>query len=100
MGPGEKDESFFRVLGLALMKELQKRQRLPQYKTIEDAAKLLQSAKNVLVVTGAGISTSLGIPDFRSKHTGFYSKLRERGYEEPEEVFELTLFDEDPRYGD
>lgn len=42
------------------------------------------------------ISTSLGIPDFRSKTTGFYSKLREMGFEEPEQVFDIKNFDEDP----
>jgi NAD-dependent histone deacetylase SIR2 len=86
----------YRVLGLAMIRELNKRQRLPQYKTIDDAAKLLNEANNILVVTGAGVSTSLGIPDFRSKNTGFYSKLQERGFQEPEEVFDLHTFDEDP----
>jgi NAD-dependent histone deacetylase SIR2 len=79
-----------------MMRELNKRQRLSQYKTIDDAAKLLNEAKNILVVTGAGVSTSLGIPDFRSKSTGFYSKLQERGFQEPEEVFDLHTFDDDP----
>jgi NAD+-dependent protein deacetylase SIR2 len=95
--PNEPDESFYRLLGIALMKELSKRQKISQYKSIDDAAKALQSAKNVVVVTGAGISTSLGIPDFRSKSTGFYSRLREMGFQEPEEVFDLNHFDEDPR---
>ena len=44
------------------------------------------------------ISTNLGIPDFRSKHTGFYSKLLELGYSEPEEIFNIHNFDEDPTY--
>lgn len=38
----------------------------------------------------------LGIPDFRSKNTGFYSKLQEAGYHEPEQVFDIHNFDEDP----
>lgn len=90
------DESCLRVLGLAMMRELNKRQRLPQYSTIDDAAKLLDSANNILVVTGAGISTSLGIPDFRSKNTGFYSRLQAMGFQEPEEVFDLQTFDDNP----
>jgi NAD+-dependent protein deacetylase SIR2 len=39
---------------------------LPQYTTIEDAADLLFNAENIVVVAGAGISTCVGIPDFRS----------------------------------
>ena len=42
------------------------------------------------------ISTSLGIPDFRSKGTGFYSKLEYLGLSDPQEVFDIDLFREDP----
>lgn len=37
--------------------------------------KLLLGRKNVVVLVGAGISVSSGIPDFRSKETGLYSTL-------------------------
>jgi NAD-dependent histone deacetylase SIR2 len=91
------DENFLPLLGHAIHRELNKRQRLEQYRTIDDAAKLLRERKNIMVITGAGISTSLGIPDFRSKNTGFYSRLLQMGYEEPEQVFDIHNFDEDPR---
>lgn len=51
-----------------------------------------------MVITGAGISTNLGIPDFRSKDTGFYAQLKEQGFDDPQQVFDINLFDEDPRY--
>lgn len=94
--PNDPDESFYELLGRAICRELQKRTRLEQYKTVDDAAKLLRECKNIMVITGAGISTSLGIPDFRSKNTGFYSELRQMGYEDPEEVFNIDNFDENP----
>ena len=42
------------------------------------------------------ISTNLGIPDFRSKDTGFYTKLRNMGFQDPESLFNLEDFDMDP----
>lgn len=85
---------FFRGL---MMYITSKRQKLPHINTIDDAAELLKTRSKILVITGAGISTSLGIPDFRSKDTGFYAKLMEQGFSEPEDVFDIFNFDEDPR---
>lgn len=90
------EDMFMVILGRAIGRAYFKRQKLSQYNTIEDAAKLLRESQNIVVITGAGISTSLGIPDFRSKETGFYTKLLEAGITEPEEVFDIHSFDEDP----
>jgi NAD-dependent deacetylase len=54
--------------------------------TIEDAAELLRKAKRAVVLTGAGMSTPSGIPDFRSEGTGLWSR------EEPLEVASLSTF--------
>ncbi|KAF2761669.1 DHS-like NAD/FAD-binding domain-containing protein [Pseudovirgaria hyperparasitica] len=89
-------DNYFRSLGHLIQRELGRRRALPQYKTIDHAANLLREKKNIIVITGAGISTSLGIPDFRSKTTGFYELLKEQGYYEPEEVFDLDDFDTNP----
>lgn len=75
---------------------MHKRKKLPQYNTIDDAVQLLKEAKNIIVLTGAGISTSLGIPDFRSKGTGLYSKLEHLGLSDPQEVFDIRVFRDDP----
>ncbi|RLN90443.1 hypothetical protein BBJ28_00001302 [Nothophytophthora sp. Chile5] len=40
--------------------------------TLQDVAALLQSSKKIVVLAGAGISVSCGIPDFRSEN-GIYS---------------------------
>lgn len=68
------------------------RKRLSQYHTIDHAVELLQNAKNIVVLTGAGISTSLDIPDFRSDD-GFYNRLSASiGLTTPEEFFSLEFF--------
>ncbi len=53
---------------------------------LEDAAELFRKAKRVVVLTGAGISTPSGIPDFRSEGSGLWSR------DEPLEVASLSTF--------
>ncbi|CAI7665451.1 unnamed protein product [Penicillium pancosmium] len=93
---GAPDESFHPLLAIAISREFSRRRKLPDYNTIDDAVRLLRESKNVIVLTGAGISTSLGIPDFRSKDTGLYSKLEHLGLSDPQEVFDIHVFREDP----
>lgn len=50
------------------------------------AAKLLANAKHAVVLTGAGISTPSGIPDFRSSKNGLWQKHN------PMEVASLSTF--------
>ncbi|KAJ5221715.1 uncharacterized protein N7469_010602 [Penicillium citrinum] len=93
---GAPDEAFRPLLAIALSREFSRRPKLPEYNTIDDAVRLLRESKNIIVLTGAGISTSLGIPDFRSKDTGLYSKLEHLGLSDPQEVFDIHVFREDP----
>ena len=46
---------------------------------------------------GAGISTSAGIPDFRSPDTGIYSNLAHLDLPDPESVFDISFFRTNPR---
>ena len=43
--------------------------------SIEKAASLIKESQNTLVLTGAGMSTESGIPDFRSPKTGLWETL-------------------------
>ncbi|KAJ1324929.1 NAD+-dependent protein deacetylase SIR2 [Microdochium nivale] len=95
---GCDDDAYFQLLTLAMTRELQKRVKLVEHNSVDDAVRLIERARNIIVLTGAGISTSLGIPDFRSKSTGLYSQLEKMGLgiNDPQEVFNIDVFREDP----
>ncbi|XP_049578583.1 NAD-dependent protein deacetylase sirtuin-3 isoform X2 [Syngnathus scovelli] len=57
----------------------------------------LGRCKNVVVVTGAGISTASGIPDFRTPGTGLYANLEAYNVPYPEAIFNVDYFSNDPQ---
>lgn len=97
--PNEDDEvnmmQLIRHLNFAMTKVLATRDRLPHVVNVDDVNSLIKSCSKILVITGAGISTSLGIPDFRSSR-GFYAQVERLGLSDPQEVFDLNLFYADP----
>ncbi|CAF1019541.1 unnamed protein product [Adineta ricciae] len=64
---------------------------------LEAAAEYMSKCSNVVVMAGAGISTSAGIPDFRSPGTGLYSQLEKYNLPFPEAVFHLDFFRTNPK---
>jgi len=48
-------------------------------------------------MTGAGISVSAGIPDFRSPKTGIYDNLQEYDLPYPEALFSIDFFVKKPQ---
>lgn len=53
---------------------------------IQQAGEMLRSARHAVVLTGAGISTPSGIPDFRSQKTGLWER------DDPMRVASLSAF--------
>ncbi|XP_060144682.1 NAD-dependent protein deacetylase sirtuin-2 isoform X1 [Globicephala melas] len=95
-GEGEMDflRNFFsQTLGLGTQKE-----RLLDELTLEGVTRYMQSerCRRVICLVGAGISTSAGIPDFRSPNTGLYANLEKYHLPYPEAIFEIGYFKKHP----
>ncbi|KAK5131196.1 hypothetical protein LTR08_001221 [Meristemomyces frigidus] len=67
-------------------------------RTVKALADYILSGKvsKIVVMTGAGISTSAGIPDFRSPETGLYANLARLNLPYAEAVFDIAYFRENP----
>ncbi|CAO2626162.1 NAD-dependent protein deacetylase sirtuin-2, partial [Lemmus lemmus] len=57
---------------------------------------LSSPGRKVICLVGAGISTSAGIPDFRSPTTGLYANLEKYHLPYPEAIFEISYFKKHP----
>ncbi|XP_069314685.1 NAD-dependent protein deacetylase sirtuin-2 isoform X2 [Eulemur rufifrons] len=95
---GEAEMDFLRnffsqTLSLGTQKE-----RLLDELTLEGVARYMQSerCRRVICLVGAGISTSAGIPDFRSPSTGLYANLEKYHLPYPEAIFEIGYFKKHP----
>ncbi|MCI4390671.1 hypothetical protein PGIGA_G00125320 [Pangasianodon gigas] len=66
--------------------------------SLDGVARYIQSGKckNIVCMVGAGISTSAGIPDFRSPGTGLYSNLQKYNLPYPEAIFQIDYFKKHP----
>jgi NAD-dependent histone deacetylase SIR2 len=75
---------------------------LPSFTSIKHVVEAIEKAKKIIVITGAGISVSCGIPDFRSKDIGIYNTLDCEKYNipSPELLFDYEFFriDAEPFY--
>jgi len=60
--------------------------------SVSKCVELILQSKNIVVLTGAGISTNAGIPDFRGPQGLYTSRLYD-----PEKVFDIAYFLKDPK---
>ncbi|KAM6482791.1 DHS-like NAD/FAD-binding domain-containing protein [Trichoderma sp. SZMC 28011] len=67
-------------------------------RSLEAVADYIKSGnvRRIVVLTGAGISTAAGIPDFRSPKTGLYSNLARLKLPYAEAVFDISYFRNHP----
>ncbi|KTF88518.1 hypothetical protein cypCar_00038928 [Cyprinus carpio] len=75
-----------------------KRKKRKDVNTLEDVVRLLKERRKILVLTGAGVSVSCGIPDFRSRD-GIYARLAVDfpDLPDPQAMFDIDYFRRDPR---
>ncbi|VDD84596.1 unnamed protein product [Mesocestoides corti] len=77
----------------SVLSERPHRRRLVQFATLDSVVKLLRDRSRIHVHTGAGISVSCGIPDFRSRD-GVQARLA-RDYPDlksPQDMFDMEFF--------
>lgn len=89
--------TLFRFL-VSLMSQPPMRKRLPDVSSLSDVVDLISRSKKIVVLTGAGVSVSCGIPDFRSRD-GIYARLSKEfpTLPDPQAMFDIHYFRRDPR---
>ncbi|CAJ0643695.1 8713_t:CDS:2 [Entrophospora sp. SA101] len=90
------EKELLSILHKILAKFLRQRKKLPNINTLQDVIRLLSESSNIMVLTGAGVSVSCGIPDFRSEN-GIYSRLSEFDLEDPQDMFDINYFKDCPK---
>jgi hypothetical protein len=56
------EKELYRILKMSINRVLRRRAKLPNYNTVSDAVQLIANARKIMVLSGAGVSTSCGIP--------------------------------------
>ena len=72
--------------------------KVNQEKAISSIAEYIKEhkCKNIVVLSGAGISTNANIPDFRSPGTGLYSRLSKYNLPSPQSIFDIVYYRHNP----
>eukprot|EP00057_Strongylocentrotus_purpuratus_P033119 XP_790234.2 PREDICTED: NAD-dependent protein deacetylase sirtuin-2 [Strongylocentrotus purpuratus] len=89
---------FHLSAGSSGQEEKPKPEQLLKELTLEGIADFIKEGKckKVIVMSGAGISTSAGIPDFRTPGTGLYDNLQKYNLPNPQAIFEIGFFKQNP----
>ncbi|XP_066456787.1 NAD-dependent protein deacetylase sirtuin-1 isoform X2 [Eleutherodactylus coqui] len=98
VAPPDLDDMTLWQIVINILSDPPKRKKRKDINTMEDAVRLLQESKKIMVLTGAGVSVSCGIPDFRSRD-GIYARLAVDfpDLPNPQAMFDIEYFRKDPR---
>ncbi|MCP9265897.1 NAD-dependent deacetylase sirtuin-1 [Dirofilaria immitis] len=92
------EQDLYRLIRKILYSEHPRRTKLPEFNSFNDAVELFRRCSRILVLTGAGVSVSCGIPDFRSKN-GVYARLHIEypDLPDPTAMFDINYFTKNPK---
>lgn len=96
--PEDYDQLKLWKIIINLLSEPPPREKLPNINTLEDVVQLMRDCNKIIVLTGAGVSVSCGIPDFRSRD-GIYARLAKDfpNLPDPQAMFDIDFFQSDQR---
>lgn len=97
ISPNVDNLSLWRLI-VSMLSEPPKRKKLQNVNSLDDVVGLIRRSKRIIVLTGAGVSVSCGIPDFRSRD-GIYARLSKDfpDLPDPQAMFDIHYFKRDPR---
>ena len=97
ISPDYDNMTLWRLI-VGMLSQPPKRKRLSHVRTIDDVVSLIRKSNKIIVLTGAGVSVSCGIPDFRSRD-GIYARLSAEfpSLPDPQSMFDIHFFRSDPR---
>lgn len=96
--PDQLDDLTLWKVIISMVNEPPRRKKLTHANSLDDVLQLLRSCKNIIILTGAGVSVSCGIPDFRSRD-GIYARLARDfpDLPDPQSMFDIQYFKKDSR---
>lgn len=96
--PVDMDDMTLWKIIVNMMSVPPRRSKLRNINTLQDVVGLIKNCSRIIVLTGAGVSVSCGIPDFRSRD-GIYSRLAVDfpDLPDPQAMFDINYFSQDPR---
>merc|ERR1719189_2620094 len=96
--PDHLDQLTLWKIVLNMVAEPPRRKKLTNVNTLQDVVELIRNSKKIIILTGAGVSVSCGIPDFRSRD-GVYARLAVDfpDLPDPQAMFDIQYFKKDPR---